>query len=39
MKQQEEYMETEEWTCVKNVKEPKKASQEDEKIEVDDSAS
>lgn len=30
-------METEEWTCVKKVKEPKKAAQEDVKIEVGDS--
>ncbi|XP_062271503.1 lymphatic vessel endothelial hyaluronic acid receptor 1a isoform X1 [Scomber scombrus] len=39
IKQQEEHMETEEWTCLKKVKEPKKAAEEDMKMEVDDSAS
>lgn len=32
-------METEECMCLKKVKEPKKAAQEDVKIEVDESAS
>ncbi|XP_039994329.1 lymphatic vessel endothelial hyaluronic acid receptor 1a [Xiphias gladius] len=38
MKQQQEYVEKEDWSCMKNIKETKDA-QEDERIEVDDSAS
>lgn len=38
-KQQPEYIQTEEWTCVKNVRQTKVASQEDNRIEVDDTAS
>nr|XP_046243848.1 lymphatic vessel endothelial hyaluronic acid receptor 1a [Scatophagus argus] len=38
-KQQQEYIQAEEWTCVKNIKEAETAAQEDERIEVDDSAS
>ncbi|KAM9366634.1 lymphatic vessel endothelial hyaluronic acid receptor 1a [Symphorus nematophorus] len=39
MKQQQEYIQTEEWTCVNSVKETKTATQEDERIEVDDNES
>lgn len=39
MKQQQDYMETGEWTCEKNIKETKKAAQEDEKIEMGDNTS
>ncbi|XP_070699272.1 lymphatic vessel endothelial hyaluronic acid receptor 1a [Pempheris klunzingeri] len=38
-KQQQEYIETEEWTCVKNIKQTQTAAQEDERIEVGDDAS
>ncbi|XP_076593917.1 lymphatic vessel endothelial hyaluronic acid receptor 1a [Chaetodon auriga] len=38
-KQQQEYIQTEEWTCVKNIKETKKAAPEDERIEVDEDSS
>lgn len=36
VKQQQEYIQTEEWTCVKNIKETKETALEDERIEVDD---
>lgn len=39
MKPQQENIQTEEWTCVNNIKETKTAAQEDEKIEVEDNAS
>lgn len=39
VKQQQEYIETGEWECVKSIKETKKDAQEDEKIEVGDDAS
>ncbi|XP_044055705.1 lymphatic vessel endothelial hyaluronic acid receptor 1a [Siniperca chuatsi] len=39
MKQQQEYIQTEEWTCSKNIKETKEDTQEDERIEVGDNAS
>ncbi|KAM8895002.1 lymphatic vessel endothelial hyaluronic acid receptor 1a [Spinachia spinachia] len=39
MKQQQENIQTEEWTCVKDIKETKTAAQKDEKIEVEDNAS
>lgn len=39
MKQHQEYIQTEEWTCVKSIKENKVAAQEDVKIEVDDKTS
>lgn len=39
MKQQEKCADTDMCTCVMDVEEPKKAAQEDEKIEVGDSAS
>ncbi|XP_026176317.1 lymphatic vessel endothelial hyaluronic acid receptor 1a [Mastacembelus armatus] len=39
MRQQQESTKTEEWTCVKIVKETKKDAQEDERIEVGDDAS
>ncbi|XP_029315751.1 lymphatic vessel endothelial hyaluronic acid receptor 1a [Cottoperca gobio] len=39
MKQPQEYIQTVEWTCVKNIKETQTADQEDERIEVDDNAS
>ncbi|XP_068171270.1 lymphatic vessel endothelial hyaluronic acid receptor 1a [Antennarius striatus] len=39
MKQQEEYVQTEQWTCLKNIKETKKAAQEDERIDVDSNSS
>ena len=36
MKQQQpEFIQTEEWTCVKSIKETKTSTQEDERIEVD----
>ncbi|XP_051236344.1 lymphatic vessel endothelial hyaluronic acid receptor 1a [Dicentrarchus labrax] len=38
MKQQQENIQTEEWTCVKNIKETNIAAQEDERIEVGDEA-
>ncbi|XP_070816413.1 lymphatic vessel endothelial hyaluronic acid receptor 1a [Chaetodon trifascialis] len=38
-KQQQEYIQTEEWTCVTNTKETKKAAPEDERIEVDEDSS
>ncbi|CAJ1049659.1 lymphatic vessel endothelial hyaluronic acid receptor 1a [Xyrichtys novacula] len=38
-KQQEEYIETEEWTCVKVVQEPQAASEEEESIEESDDSS
>lgn len=38
MKQEQEYIQTEEWTCVTSTKETKKAAQEDERIEVGDDA-
>ncbi|KAE8297024.1 CD44 antigen Extracellular matrix receptor III [Larimichthys crocea] len=38
IKQQEEYIQTEEWTCVKIIKETKIAADEDERIDVDDNA-
>lgn len=37
IKQQQEYIETEEWTCVKNTKEGDSVTQEEERIEVEDS--
>ncbi|KAM3626136.1 uncharacterized protein V6R79_023275 [Siganus canaliculatus] len=37
IKQQQEYIETEEWTCVKNTKETNSVAQEEERIEVEDS--
>ncbi len=37
--QQQEYIQTEERTCVESVKETKKAAQEDERIEVGDDGS
>lgn len=37
--QQQEYIETGEWSCVKSVKETKQDAQEDERIEVGDDAS
>ncbi|GAA6233678.1 lymphatic vessel endothelial hyaluronic acid receptor 1-like [Lates japonicus] len=39
LKQQQEFVETEEWTCVKNIKETEEDAQEDERIQVDDNAS
>lgn len=39
MKSKQEYIQTEEWTCVKTVKETKKDPQEDERIEIGDNAS
>ncbi|TNN86598.1 hypothetical protein EYF80_003066 [Liparis tanakae] len=36
VKQQQEYIQTEEWTCVKSIKETKETALEDERIEVDD---
>ncbi|XP_031702639.1 lymphatic vessel endothelial hyaluronic acid receptor 1a isoform X1 [Anarrhichthys ocellatus] len=39
IKQQQEYIQTEEWTSVKDIKETNKAAQEDERIEVDDNES
>lgn len=37
MKQQQEYIQTEEWTCVKTTEEQSDQEvQEDERIEVDD---
>ncbi|KAL6113072.1 lyve1 [Pungitius sinensis] len=39
MKQKQEDIQTEEWTCVKNTKETKTAAQEDEKIQMEDNAS
>ncbi|XP_036950641.1 lymphatic vessel endothelial hyaluronic acid receptor 1a [Acanthopagrus latus] len=39
MKPQEEFIQTEEWTCVKTISETKTDTQEDERIEVDDSES
>ncbi|XP_075966142.1 lymphatic vessel endothelial hyaluronic acid receptor 1a [Anarhichas minor] len=39
IKQQQEYIQTEEWTSVKDIKETNKAAQEDERIEVDDDES
>ncbi|XP_031180146.1 lymphatic vessel endothelial hyaluronic acid receptor 1a isoform X1 [Sander lucioperca] len=39
IKQQQEYIQTEEWTCEKNIKETNRAAQEDETIEVVDNAS
>ncbi|KAM6949688.1 lymphatic vessel endothelial hyaluronic acid receptor 1a [Lycodopsis pacificus] len=39
MKQQQEYIQTEEWTSVKDIKETNEAAQEDERIEVDDDES
>ncbi|XP_032376663.1 lymphatic vessel endothelial hyaluronic acid receptor 1a isoform X2 [Etheostoma spectabile] len=39
IKQQQEYIQTEEWTCETNIKETKQAAQEDETIEVVDDAS
>ncbi|KAG8001560.1 Lymphatic vessel endothelial hyaluronic acid receptor 1 [Nibea albiflora] len=38
IKQQEEYIQTEEWTCVKTIKETKITADEDERIDVDDNA-
>ncbi|XP_037604339.1 lymphatic vessel endothelial hyaluronic acid receptor 1a isoform X1 [Sebastes umbrosus] len=38
-KQQPEYIQTEEWTCVKDIKETKDTAEEDERIEVEDDAS
>lgn len=35
----QEYIQTEEWTCVKNIKQTKIAAPEDQRIEVDDNAS
>ncbi|XP_070766418.1 lymphatic vessel endothelial hyaluronic acid receptor 1a [Enoplosus armatus] len=39
VKQQQEDIQTEEWTCVRKIKENKEAAQEDERIEVGDNAS
>ncbi|XP_071344601.1 lymphatic vessel endothelial hyaluronic acid receptor 1a isoform X2 [Trachinotus anak] len=39
MEQQQEYVKTEDGTCVKNIKETEDEVQEDERIEVDDNAS
>ncbi|XP_073321234.1 lymphatic vessel endothelial hyaluronic acid receptor 1a [Pagrus major] len=39
MKPQEEFIQTEEWTCVKSINETKTDAQEDERIQVDDSES
>ncbi|XP_054465533.1 lymphatic vessel endothelial hyaluronic acid receptor 1a [Anoplopoma fimbria] len=38
-KQQQECIQTEEWTSVKNIKETNEVAQEDERMEVDDNAS
>lgn len=39
VKQHQEYIPTEEWTCVKNIKQTNIAAPEDQRIEVDDNAS
>ncbi|XP_068598038.1 lymphatic vessel endothelial hyaluronic acid receptor 1a [Brachionichthys hirsutus] len=39
VKQQEEYIQTEQRTCLRNMKETKTAAQEDERIEMDSNAS
>ncbi|XP_071768292.1 lymphatic vessel endothelial hyaluronic acid receptor 1a [Centroberyx gerrardi] len=38
VKQQEEYIETEEWKCVKNIKDPQKDAPEEVRIEVGNNA-
>lgn len=38
MKEQKEYIQTEEWICVTTPTETKKAAEEDERIEVGDDA-
>ncbi len=38
-KQQQEHIQTEEWTCVKSVKTTNTTAKEEERIEVDDDSS